>query len=84
MVGPAAGDLLDLLARRDLTHVLERILSWLDRPSLANLARASPAWAIAVRLSRTAYRQAYTHKYRYRIAIENRKSNLVLVSPACK
>ena len=60
MVGPAAGDLLDLLARRDLTHVLERILSWLDRPSLASLARASPAWAAAVRLSRTAYRQAHT------------------------
>ena len=53
-------DLLQLLSVRDLRHVVELILSYLDPAALAAAETVSPLWARVVATSAAAYRTKVT------------------------
>ena len=57
-------DLLELLTARDLRHVVELILSYLDPAALAAAESVSPLWARVVATSAAAYRTKVTQTTR--------------------
>ena len=50
-------DLLQGLARLDLRHILDHILSYLDMETISRVEKVSPLWAWVVQSSNSVYRQ---------------------------
>ena len=50
-------DLIQGLARLDMRHILDHILSYLDMETLSTVEKVSPLWAWVVQSSNSVYRQ---------------------------